>query len=82
MSSLTNTQINNTYPGLLKLSNSTTGITSTTQSVEDGLGGDTGLKIKQDYIGGSSLLPFKKPGVVTSVPLKVQVPIWSFGTNP
>ena len=60
MSSLTNTQINNTYPSLLKLSNSTTGITSTTQSVEDGLGGDTGLKIKQNYIGGSSLLPFKK----------------------
>jgi len=60
MSSLTNTQINNTYPSLLKLSNSTTGITSTTQSVEDGLGGDTGLKIKQDYLGGSSLLPFKK----------------------
>ena len=60
MSSLTSTQINNTYPGLLKLSTSTTGITSTLQSVEDGLGGDTGLKIKQDYIGGSSLLPFRK----------------------
>jgi len=60
MSSLTSTQINNTYPSLLKLSTSTTGITSTLQSVEDGLGGDTGLKIKQDYIGGSSLLPFKK----------------------
>lgn len=60
MSSLTSTQINNTYPSLLKLSTSTTGITSTLQSVEDGLGGDTGLKIKQDYIGGSSLVPFPK----------------------
>lgn len=60
MSSLTNTQINNTYPSLLKLSNSTTGITNTLQSVEDGLGGDTGLIIKQDYIGGSSLVPFTK----------------------
>lgn len=65
MSSLTSTQINNTYPGLLKLSNSTTGITSTLQSVEDGLGGDTGLKIKQDYIGGSSLVPFPKKDTTT-----------------
>lgn len=65
MSSLTNTQINNTYPSLLKLSNSTTGITTTLQSVEDGLGGDTGLKIKEDYIGGSSLIPFPKQDTTT-----------------
>lgn len=57
MSSLTSTQINNTYPGLLKLANSTTGITSSIQSVEDGLGGDTGLKIKQNYLGGGSQIP-------------------------
>lgn len=67
MSSLTSTQINNTYPSLLKLSTSTTGITSTLQSVEDGLGGDTGLKIKQDYIGGSSLVPFPKQDKTTMV---------------
>lgn len=67
MSSLTSTQINNTYPGLLKLSTSTSGITSTLQSVEDGLGGDTGLKIKQDYIGGSSLVPFPKQDKTTMV---------------
>lgn len=65
MSSLTSTQINNTYPGLLKLANSTTGITSSIQSVEDGLGGDTGLKIKQDYIGGSSLVPYPKADTTT-----------------
>ena len=65
MSSLTSTQINNTYPGLLKLSTSTTGITSTLQSVEDGLGGDTGLKIKQDYIAGSSLIPIPKKDTTT-----------------
>jgi hypothetical protein len=45
MSSLTNTQIKDTYQGLLKLADSTTGITSSFQSVEDGLGNATGLRI-------------------------------------
>ena len=45
MSSLFNTQINQTYQGLLKLADSTTGITSTLQAVEDGLGNNTGLRI-------------------------------------
>lgn len=50
MSTLTNTQIQNTYQGLLKLSNSTTGITSNFQAIEDGLGNNTGLKIATNYL--------------------------------
>lgn len=42
MGTLTGQQINNTYDGLLKLSDSTTGITSTFQAIEDGLGNNTG----------------------------------------
>jgi hypothetical protein len=45
MSSLFNTQIKDTYQGLLKLADSTTGITSSFQAVQDGLGNDTGLRI-------------------------------------
>lgn len=45
MSSLFNTQIKDTYQGLLKLADSTTGITSSFQAVEDGLGNATGLRI-------------------------------------
>lgn len=45
MSSLTSSQINQSYQGLLKLADSTTGITSSLQSVQDGLGNDTGVKI-------------------------------------
>jgi hypothetical protein len=45
MGTLTGQQINNTYDGLLKLSDSTTGITSTLQAIEDGLGNNTGARI-------------------------------------
>jgi hypothetical protein len=48
MSTLTNTQISQTYPGLLKLADSTTGITSSLQAVQDGLGNNTGIQIAQD----------------------------------
>ena len=50
MSTLTNTQIQNTYQGLLKLADSTTGITSTFQAVEDGLGNNTGVKLATNYL--------------------------------
>lgn len=50
MSTLTNTQIQNTYQGLLKLANSTTGITTNFQAIEDGLGNDTGIKIATNYL--------------------------------
>lgn len=55
MSQLTGQQINQSYQGLLKLSNSSTGITSTFQSIEDGLGNDTGLKISTKGITGPNI---------------------------
>jgi hypothetical protein len=57
MSSLTNQQVNQSYQGLIKLADSSTGITSSVQAVQDGLGNNTGLLIGTDYIGGSSLAP-------------------------
>lgn len=45
MSALTGNQIKDTYQGLLKLADSSTGITSSFQAVQDGLGNDTGLRI-------------------------------------
>jgi hypothetical protein len=63
MSSLTSSQINQTYQGLLKLANSTTGITSSIQSVQDGLGNDTGLQIATDRFEGGNIFNVYKPGV-------------------
>lgn len=45
MSSLSGQTIQNTYKGLLKLEDSTSGITSGFQSITDGLGNDTGSRI-------------------------------------
>ena len=45
MANLTGQQIQSTYPGLLNLATATTGITSTLQAVQDGLGNNTGLRI-------------------------------------
>ena len=50
MSTLTGNQIKNTYQGLLKLADSSTGITSSFQAVQDGLGNNTGLKIATNYL--------------------------------
>lgn len=55
MSNLTGQQINQTYPGLLNLATSTTGITSSFQSIQDGLGNNTGLQIKQNQLQGGGL---------------------------
>jgi len=65
MSSLSNLQINQSYQGLIKLADSTTGITSTLQSVQDGLGNDTGLKLAQDFLAAPSLISFKPLGKAT-----------------
>jgi hypothetical protein len=56
MSTLSGQSISNTYDGLLKLSDSTTGITSTTQAIEDGLGNNTGALIKQGHLWGGGML--------------------------
>jgi len=53
---LTGQQINNTYDGLLKLSDSTTGITSSLQAVEDGLGNNTGTRIATNLLTAPNLI--------------------------
>jgi hypothetical protein len=58
MANLAPLSINTSYPGLLNLQTATTGITSSVQSIQDGLGNDTGLQIAENYLGGSSLQPF------------------------
>lgn len=45
MATLSGQTIQSTYQGLLKLANSTTGVTSTYQAIEDGLGNNTGSRI-------------------------------------
>lgn len=61
MSSLTGTQINQTYPSLLKMETSTTGVTSTIQNLQDGLGNDTGVKIATNRFEGSNIYNILKP---------------------
>lgn len=63
MSALSPQQINQSYQGLLKLSDSTTGITSTLQAVEDGLGNDTGLNIATNRLEGGNIFNLYKPGI-------------------
>lgn len=55
MSSLSGQQINQTYKSLLKLSDSSTGVTSTFQAVEDGTGTDTGLKLSTNGLTGPNI---------------------------
>jgi hypothetical protein len=50
MSNLTGQQIKDTYPGLLNLATATTGITSTYQQVQDGLGNNTNTRISTNGI--------------------------------
>jgi hypothetical protein len=64
MSALTGNQIKNTYQGLLKLEDSSTGITQNLQAVQDGLGNDTGLRLAQGQLESDNIASF--------VPLKAQ----------
>jgi hypothetical protein len=50
MSNLTGQQIQNTYKGLLNLQDSTTGITSSYQQIQDGLGNNTNTRISTQGI--------------------------------
>ena len=54
MATLSGQTIQSTYQGLLKLATSTTGITSTLQSVEDGLGNSLQMKVST----GRTFLPY------------------------
>lgn len=49
MSNLTGQQIKNTYQGLLNLADSTTGVTTTLQAIQDGLGNNTGARIATNF---------------------------------
>jgi hypothetical protein len=64
MSALTGNQIKDTYQGLLKLADSTTGITSSFQAVQDGLGNNTGLRIATGQLESDNINSF--------VPLKAR----------
>jgi hypothetical protein len=59
MSSLSNQQINQSYQGLIKLENSTSGITQNLQSVQDGLGNDTGVRMGLNFFESPSQLTFQ-----------------------
>jgi hypothetical protein len=64
MSTLTGNQIKNTYQGLLKLEDSSTGITQNLQAVQDGLGNNTGLRISEGQLESDNIASF--------IPLKAQ----------
>lgn len=59
MSSLSNLQINQSYQGLLKLADSSTGITSNLQAIQDGLGNDTGFKIATNFLDSPSQITYQ-----------------------
>ena len=58
MGQLTNLYVSQSYQGLLKLTDSTTGLTPSLQTVQDGLGGNSPLQISQTQvnISGSFLI--------------------------
>jgi hypothetical protein len=56
MSNLTGQAIQNTYPGLLNLATATTGVTSTPQQIQDGLGNNTGTKIATNWLTNPMVL--------------------------
>jgi hypothetical protein len=56
MSTLTGQAIKDTYEGLLKLADSTTGVTSTPQQIQDGLGNNTGVKIATNFLTAPNVL--------------------------
>lgn len=58
MATLTGQQIKDTYDGLLKLNDSTTGITNSLQAITDGLGNNTGSKISTNYFTAPNQLAF------------------------
>jgi hypothetical protein len=58
MSSLTSQQINDTYAGLIKLADSTTGITDNFQYIQDGLGNNLPLQVKNGQIQGQNIFSY------------------------
>jgi hypothetical protein len=58
MASLSGQTIQSTYPGLLKLETATTGITSSLQAIQDGLGNNTGLRISTTQLEAQNIPSF------------------------
>lgn len=56
MSTLTGQAIKDTYEGLLKLDDSTNGITTTPQAIQDGLGNNTGSRIATNFLSAPTVL--------------------------
>lgn len=96
MSNLTGQQINQTYPGLLNLATATTGITSTPQQIQDGLGNNTNTRISTsgifapNVVGAFNLKPdYGGPGFSTAGQTPVAntqnrtifIPIWDSGVH-
>lgn len=59
MASLSGQTIQSTYQGLLKLDNSTTGITQSFQNITDGLGDTTGLRIRTNQLESPNIVGIK-----------------------
>lgn len=57
MGTLSGQTIQSTYEGLLKLSNSQNPVTNILQSVEDGFGNETGMKISSNYFTQKNQIP-------------------------
>ncbi|CAB4184457.1 hypothetical protein UFOVP1114_9 [uncultured Caudovirales phage] len=56
MSTLYGNNISQTYQGLIKLANSTTGVTATTQSLQDGLGNNIPIQVSTNVVNISGSL--------------------------
>ena len=56
MANLSGQTIQSTYPGLLNLNTATTGVTTTPQSITDGLGNNTGALISQGQLFGGGIV--------------------------
>jgi hypothetical protein len=55
MPTLSGQTIQSTYQGLLKLATSTSGVTSTPQQIQDGLGNDTGARIATNFLSAPNV---------------------------
>lgn len=76
MANLSGQTIQSTYYGLLNLDTATTGITSTYQTITDGIGNDTGLQIKENafYSNNFSADTYND---IFEYPGRWSVPTWS-----
>lgn len=78
MATLSGQTIQSTYKGLLKLEDSTNGITQQSQQIQDGLGNNTGVSIKENVLTAPNIISpklFKSDyygnGLSTSAPVPV-----------